>query len=52
MQPYRNFHPKRQAVMATFRSTPTIPPEVITYRLADKLVYVRPADDYEACRNP
>lgn len=33
--------------MATFRSTPTVPPEVITYRLADKLVYVRPADNYE-----
>ncbi|KAF8222654.1 hypothetical protein L208DRAFT_1321397 [Tricholoma matsutake] len=34
--------------MATFRSTPTVPPEVITYRLGDKLVYVKPAAHYEA----
>jgi hypothetical protein len=34
--------------MATFRSTPTVPPEVITYRLGEKLVYVKPAADYEA----
>jgi len=33
--------------MATFRSQPTIPPDIITYRLDDKLVYVRPADNYE-----
>jgi len=33
--------------MATFRSTPTVPPEVITYRLGEKLVYVKPATNYE-----
>ncbi|KAF9456942.1 hypothetical protein BDZ94DRAFT_293818 [Collybia nuda] len=34
--------------MASYRSGATpIPADIITYRLGDKLVYVRPADDYE-----
>jgi len=33
--------------MATYRSAPTVPADIITYRLGDKLVYVRPADSYE-----
>jgi len=33
--------------MATYRSAPTVPADIITYRFGDKLVYVRPADNYE-----
>lgn len=33
--------------MATYRSSPTVPADIITYRLGTKLVYVKPADDYE-----
>ncbi|KAF8891745.1 hypothetical protein BD779DRAFT_1468676 [Infundibulicybe gibba] len=34
--------------MATYRTSPTVPPDMITYRLGNKLVFVKPADDYEA----
>jgi len=33
--------------MATYRSEPPVPADIITYRLDVKLVYVRPADDYQ-----
>ncbi|KAF8070781.1 hypothetical protein FPV67DRAFT_1414279 [Lyophyllum atratum] len=33
--------------MATYRSEPPVPTDIITYRLQSKLVYVRPADNYE-----
>ncbi|GLB37778.1 hypothetical protein LshimejAT787_0408290 [Lyophyllum shimeji] len=33
--------------MATYRSEPPVPTDIITYRLGSKLVYVRPADNYE-----
>jgi len=33
--------------MATYRSDPPVPTDIITYRLGSKLVYVRPADNYE-----
>ncbi|KAG6809303.1 hypothetical protein H0H92_000761, partial [Tricholoma furcatifolium] len=29
------------------RSEPTVPAEIITYRFGPKLVYVKPADNYE-----
>ncbi|KAG6891495.1 hypothetical protein C0992_005634 [Termitomyces sp. T32_za158] len=31
----------------TYRTEPAVPADIITYRLDSKLVYVRPADDYE-----
>ncbi|KAG6861161.1 hypothetical protein C0995_003170 [Termitomyces sp. Mi166 len=31
----------------TYRTEPPVPADIITYRLGSKLVYVRPADDYE-----
>lgn len=33
--------------MATHRPHNAVLPDVITYRLASNLVYVRPTDDYE-----
>ncbi|KAF5380532.1 hypothetical protein D9615_004722 [Tricholomella constricta] len=33
--------------MATYRSEPPVPTDIITYRCGSKLVYVRPADSYE-----
>ncbi|TFK44860.1 hypothetical protein BDQ12DRAFT_673703 [Crucibulum laeve] len=33
--------------MAMYRTGPTIPADIITYRYNHKLVYVRPADNYE-----
>ncbi|KAF9012473.1 hypothetical protein BDQ17DRAFT_704566 [Cyathus striatus] len=33
--------------MATYRSIQPVPTDIITYRFAEKLVYVRPADNYE-----
>ena len=33
--------------MATYRSSPTIPADIVTYRFEEKLVYVRPADNYD-----
>ncbi|RDB25429.1 hypothetical protein Hypma_007551 [Hypsizygus marmoreus] len=33
--------------MASYRSGPTVPADIITYRLGCKLVYVKPADNYE-----